>query len=68
MLIDFRLLGLFCFIMSGVIILVSGWRFLHIRKMIRQNKVSLSSFPEIMVIVSMIVIIGMVIILLVESL
>jgi len=62
---DLRLVALFCFLLAGVLILISGWRFLYVRKKIMQGEMSISIFPELMVIISMIVIIAMVIILMV---
>lgn len=62
---DLRLVALFCFFLAGVLILISGWRFLYVRKKIMKGEMSISVFPEIMVIISMIVIIAMVIVLMV---
>jgi putative membrane protein len=58
---DLYLVSMFSFILSGVLILVSGWRFLVVRGMIRRGAISLSIFPEVMVILSMFLIIAMVI-------
>ena len=58
---DLYLVSMFSFILSGALILVSGWRFLVVRSMIRRGAISLSIFPEVMVILSMFLIIAMVI-------
>ena len=63
---DLYLVSLFSFILSGVIILVSGYRFLYVRKNIKAGRVSVSIFPEVMVIISMVVIIAVVILLLMK--
>lgn len=62
---DLRLVALFCFLLAGVLILISGWRFLYVRKKIMRGEMSISIFPELMVIISMIFIIAMVIVLMV---
>jgi len=51
------------FILAGIIIFVSGWRFLRVRQMIKRGEIFLSIFPELMVIISMIGILSMVILL-----
>jgi putative membrane protein len=60
---ELAMVSLFAFILAGVIMLVSGWRFLVVRTMIRRGSISLSVFPELMVIFSMVAIIAMVILL-----
>lgn len=60
---ELRLIALSCFILAGVIIVIAGWEFLYLRKKILRGEISLSAFPEIMVILSMILIICMVIVL-----
>jgi putative membrane protein len=60
---ELRLIALFCFILAGAIIMIAGWEFFYLRKKILQGEISLSAFPEIMVVLSMILIICMVILL-----
>lgn len=63
---ELRLVSLCSFALAGVLIIVSGYRFLYVRYMIRNGRISISIFPEIMVILSMISIITMVILLMVR--
>ncbi len=60
---ELNYISLFAFVLGGLIVLISGYRFLALRKMIRRGEMSISIFPEIMVIVSMVIIIIMVIVL-----
>ena len=62
---ELKIVSLFSFILAGVIILVSGYRFLSVRNTIRLRQISISVFPEILVVLSMVMIIAMVIILLI---
>lgn len=57
---ELHAVSVFSFVLAGVIIVVSGWRFLVLRGMIRRGDISLSIFPEVMVILSMILIVAMV--------
>lgn len=60
---ELNYISLFAFALSGMIILISGYRFLVLRKMIRNGEMTISIFPEVMVIISMAIIVGMVIVL-----
>ncbi|MGE0084393.1 MAG: YidH family protein [Desulfococcaceae bacterium] len=61
---ELRLAAFFSFVLAGAIILISGWRFLYVRKKIIRGEITVSIFPEIMVILSMTAIIALVIVLL----
>lgn len=60
---ELRLIALFCFLLAGAIIVIAGWEFLYLRRKIQRGEISLSAFPEIMVVLSMILIICMIIVL-----
>ena len=49
--------SLFSFMLGGIIIVLSGVRFLHVRRDIRRGKSQPSVFPEILVVISMLAII-----------
>lgn len=57
---DLMFISVFAFILGGVILVLSGWRFLNVRKMIRRGNVQLSVLPEIMVVISILAIVIMV--------
>lgn len=60
-------ISLFAFAMSAAIIVISGYRFLSLRQMIRKGEMTVSVFPEVMVVISMVIIISMVIFLVFNS-
>jgi putative membrane protein len=57
---DLYYVSIFSFAVAGVIILMSGYQFLRVRKMIHRGKIFMSIFPEVLIITSMIVIVAMV--------
>jgi len=61
---EFHLISMFAFILAAALMIISGYRFLVLRKMIHRGEISFSIFPEVMVIISMVLIVGMVIVLL----
>jgi putative membrane protein len=48
-------------ILAGMIVVISGYRFLSVRRMIHDHTISVSVFPVVMVVLSMVAIIIMVI-------
>ncbi|MEW6350478.1 MAG: DUF202 domain-containing protein [Thermodesulfobacteriota bacterium] len=52
-------LSLFSFAMAGIAIMISGWRFLAVRRHINRGEASFSILPDVLVVVSVIVIIVM---------
>ncbi len=52
-------LSLFAFAMAGIATAISGWRFLTVRRHINRGEASFSVLPDVLVIVSVIVIIVM---------
>jgi putative membrane protein len=60
---EMAFLSLFCFLLAGLSVLVSGIRFLATRRHINRGEASYSVLPDILVVVSVMVIIVMVIIL-----
>jgi uncharacterized membrane protein YidH (DUF202 family) len=61
---DLYYVSLFAFALAGIIIIVSGYRYLNLRTMIRRGEVSMSVFPEILVVISMVIIVAVVFVLL----
>lgn len=56
-------LSLFCFMLSGTTILLSGFRFLRVRRHINRGEAVYSILPDILAVISVLVIIVLVIIL-----
>lgn len=56
-------LSILCFVLAGITIVVSGWRFLRVRRHINKGEAVFSVIPDLLVIFSVIVVIIMAIIL-----
>ena len=52
-------LSLFCFLLAGFMIVVSGFRFIQERRHINRGEAVFSAFPDLLVVVSVAVIIGL---------
>jgi len=63
---EIYIVAMFSFLLAGIIILISGYRFLSVRRMIRSGDLSVTAFPEVMVVLSMVAIVTMSILLMLK--